>query len=240
MVIVFGMAKGGVWKSTTVMNLAGVIANRGKSVCIIDADTRETCNNNVRRRNEYNQTQESLNKPVVPHIQCAIKLPEDRISRDLIELDKHWDYVLVDTGGYENNAFKSAAAVADIVYLPFFPCTDDMDNLTPTLKVLIETEDFIRNTNPEYTIDSRLIVTGSDHNSNDLLVEALEYSRDLLPYTSISGTVIKRVKKVVTLKDDGLTLADIKHPKRAMYEMLLDEIDGKREMAHQRAENNHG
>lgn len=235
MVITLGMAKGGVWKSTVAMNIAGVLANRGKSVCIVDSDTpRETCNNNVRRRNEYNERQRAKGKQTVPEIHCQIKRPEDRLNKHLEKLDEDFDYVLVDTGGYENNAFKSAVAVSDLIYLPFFPCTDDMDNLVPTLNVIIETEGFIRNAYPDQYIDARLIVTGSDHNSNDLLVEALEFSRDLLPYTSISSAVIQRTKKVVTLKDNGLTLADVKHPKRSMFELLVDEINGDRDVKYKR------
>lgn len=234
MVITLGMAKGGVWKSTLAVNIAGVLANRGKKVCIVDSDPRETCNNNIRRRNEYNERQRSAGNPTVPEIHCQIKRPEDRLNNHLEKLDEDFDYVIVDTGGYENHAFRSAVAVSDIIYLPFFPCTDDMDNLVPTLNVIVETEGYIRNAYPDAYIDARLIVTGSDHNSKDLLVEALEFSRDLLPYTSISGSVIQRVKKVVTLKDDGLTLADIKHPKRSMFELLVDEIDGVREVKYKR------
>lgn len=234
MVITLGMAKGGVWKSTLAMNIAGVLANQGKSVCIVDSDPRETCNNNVRRRNEYNERQRNSGKETVPEIHCQIKRPEDRLNKHLEKLDEDFDYVIVDTGGYENNAFRSAVAVSDIIYLPFFPCTDDMDNLVPTLNVIVETEGYIRNAYPNLYIDARLIVTGADHNSKDLLVEALQFSRDLLPYTSISSAVIQRTKKVVTLKDDGLTLADIKHPKRSMFELLVDEINGSREVKYKR------
>jgi len=234
MVVTLGMAKGGVWKSTLAMNIAGVLANQNHSVCIVDSDPRETCNNNVRRRNEYNERQRSQGKPTVPEIHCQIKRPEDSLNKHLEKLDEDFDYVIVDTGGYENKAFKSAVAVSDLIYLPFFPCTDDMDNLVPTLNVIVETEGYIRNVYPDEHIDARLIVTGADHNSKDLLVEALEFSRDLLPYASISSAVIQRVKKVVTIKDDGLTLADIKHPKRSMFELLVDEINGKREVKYQR------
>lgn len=234
MVILFGMAKGGVWKSTTILNTAAVMAHQGHSVCIIDADSRETCNNNIRRRTEYNERMVEEGKPTVPHIQCQIKRPEDKLAKDLQDLDSRFDYVLVDTGGYENNAFRTSVGVADIVYLPFFPCTDDMDNLVPTLNVIIETETYIQNVHEDYQIDSRLLVTGAEHNSTDLLVEALGYAQDLLEYTSISSAVIRKVKKVVTLKDDGLTLADVKHPKRAMYEMLFDEIASRRQVRHQR------
>lgn len=226
MVIMLGQKKGGVYKSMTALNLAGVAAQRGHRVCMVDADTNETVNNFLRRRNARNENvAENLR---APFIKSELKRPDDSLARDLQDLDKHYDYVIVDTGGYENNAFKTGLQVADIVYLPYQPCTVDIEQLAPTVKVIKETEDFIQCHYDNFSIDARLLVTGVDQHSNDLMLEARTISEKLLPWCSISSAVIKTVKAVRTGQDEGLTLADLRHSKRAMYEMLLDEIDGKR------------
>tara|TARA_Y100001951_G_scaffold104574_1_gene116620 strand:- start:3512 stop:4339 length:828 start_codon:yes stop_codon:yes gene_type:complete len=236
MVILFGNKKGGVWKSLTAINLAGVAANLGMKVCIIDADTNESSNNFLRRRNETNSRLESEGKAPYPFIKGELKRPEDTLNKDVQALDKDYDLVIVDTGGYENQAFKTAIQVADIVYLPYQPCQVDIEQLAPTIKVISETESFIRNVYPDFEIDSRLLITGADHNSRDLVKDAKEVSKSLLPWCSISGSPISVVKAVKTCQDDGLTLSDIKHPRRAMYELLLDEALGKRPVAIKRGE----
>lgn len=228
MVIVFGQKKGGCQKSMTCLNLAGVLANKGLRVVVVDADTNETSNSFLRRRNEYNSKVPEDKK--LPFIKSELKRPEDRINADLQDLDKHYDYVIVDTGGYENNAFKTSLHVADIVYLPFQPCYADIEQLAPTIKVIKETEDFVSSHFPDFEIDARLIVTGVDQHSKDRMVEARELSKDLLPWCSISNATISMVKAVRDGQQDGKTLADLKHPKRAMYEILLAEIEGSREL----------
>lgn len=234
MVVVFGNKKGGVWKSMTCMNLAGVAANLGMSVCIVDADTNESINNFLRRRNKTNQERESRGEAPYPFIKGELKRPDDILNKDLQNLDKLYDLVLVDTGGYENQAFKTAIQVADCVYLPFLPCQVDIEQLAPTVKVISQTETFISGVVPNYSIDARLLITGAEHNSRDLVKDAKEVAKGLLPWCSISGIPISVVKAVRTGQDSGLTLSDMKHQKRAMYEMLLDEVLGKRTVAIQR------
>lgn len=236
MVIVFGNKKGGVWKSLTAINLAGAAANKGMRVCIIDADTNESSNNFLRRRNETNSRLEAEGKATYPFIKGELKRPEDALNKDIQALDKDYDLVIVDTGGYENHAFKTAIQVADIVYLPYHPCQVDIEQLAPTVKVIAETEAFIKNVYHDFEIDSRLLITGADHNSRDLVKEARNVSKSLLPWCSISGSPISVVKAVKTCQDEGLTLSDIKHPKRAMYELLLAEAMNERTVAIKRGE----
>lgn len=231
MVVVFGNKKGGVWKSMTCLNVAAAAANIGLRVCVVDADTNESINNFLRRRNDHNRKLESNGQKNFPFIKGELKRPDDILNKDLQTLDEHYDLVLVDTGGYENQAFKTAIQVADIVYLPFLPCQVDLEQLAPTVKVISETESFIKGLVPGYSIDARLLITGADHNSRDLVKDARDVCMSLLPWCSLSSSSISFVKAVRTAQDSGLTLADIRHAKRAMYEILLDEILGKRKVA---------
>lgn len=244
MIIVFGMKKGGTGKSYTVYNLAGVLVNQGKSVAVLDTDTNETVYKHHIYRNEYNKEIKQGNKKgeQVPYIKCERTRPDDDPTDLLEHLSELYDYVLVDTGGYENDAFKVAVAQADVVYLPFQPSRADFDELIPTLEVIMKIENDMRKyINKQFTIDARLLLTLVDHNDKDLFKEALDASKDFLTMASMSGAVIPRIKAVKNRGAEGLTLADKdekgkRHPKRSCYEILLDEIEAKREVRYLREE----
>uniref|UniRef100_UPI000B343DEA ParA family protein n=1 Tax=Shewanella algae TaxID=38313 RepID=UPI000B343DEA len=233
-VILLANKKGGCGKSMTAYGLAVAAAHKGKKVCLVDCDTNETCHSNVRRRNDYNEQNAEQEAKQVPFIKSELKRPDDNIAKDLQELDTFYDVVVVDTGGYENRAFKTGITVADVIYMPFQPCFADMEQLAPTIKVIAETEMFIRNSVPDYSIDARLLVALSQHNGQDLIKSAKEEAKSLLPYCSLSSCVIGFVKAVQQLQPFGLALNDAKHPKRAMYELLLSEALGERSVAYQR------
>ncbi|WAJ71843.1 ParA family protein [Catenovulum adriaticum] len=237
MVITFGNKKGGVWKSTTLLNTACVAAQKGFRVCVVDADTNETSNTYLRRRNETNAERAQKGLEEYPFIKSELKRPDDAVGKDLQALDENYDYVFVDTGGYENRAFTSAIQVSDIIYMPFQPCQVDMDQLVPTLKVIIDTENMVSELVPDYSLDPRLLVVGADHNSKDLVMDAKAVARQLESHASLSSATITVVKKMKRIQDEGLMLADIKHPKRSMYEILFDEIQGNRKLTHKRVRN---
>lgn len=244
MKIVFGMKKGGTGKSYTVYNLAGVLVNQGKSVAVLDTDTNETVYKHHIYRNQYNKEVKEGERSgeQVPYIKCERTRPDDDPSALLEHLSELYDYVLVDTGGYENDAFKVAVAQADIVYMPFQPSRADFDELIPTLEVMMKIESDMRKfISKEFSIDARLLLTLVDHNDKDLFKEAQEASKDFLTMVSMSGAVIPRIKAVKTRGAEGLTLSDAdekgkKHPKRSCYEILLDEIEGKRDVRFPRIE----
>lgn len=248
-IYVFGNKKGGVGKSITTINLAGAIIYRAMrlghdvetSVVIVDADTNETCVNYIRRREAFNEKMKAIDGTVLPFIKVELRRPEDSLTRELIALNKIYDYVLVDTGGYENNAFKTSVGVSDAVYLPFQPAQVDIEQLIPTLFVIKGIEENYREIrgDEDFRINSRLILTLVEHSSRDLFNEAKDVCTQLLDYASISGVSLPKVKAVCKIQDLGLTLFDPQpnkskdklmspHPRRGAFDLLLDEIDGKR------------
>jgi cellulose biosynthesis protein BcsQ len=229
-IIVFGNKKGGVGKSVSALNLAGVIANRGQTVCIVDADTNETANSYLRRRNNNSAKLEAAGKPPLAFIKSELKRPNDTLTRDLKELSNHYNYVIVDTGGYENNAFKTAVPIATVIYIPFRPSLVDVEQIVPTLTVIKQIESTLQSIQPEYAIDVRLMITNVESHSLDLFIEARKACESLLDFCSISSCMIKQVKAIGKLQNDGLTLTDVKHKSRSLFELLLDEIDGKRKV----------
>jgi len=241
MIILFGNKKGGCTKSITLVNTAGVAVNAGYKVCIVDADTNETLNRYIRRREATSEKRTNDGLEPLPYIKVEIRRPEDSLIRDLRELDNLYDYVFVDTGGYENKAFVSSVGAADVVYMPFQASQADIEQVIPTLKVLSDTENSMHMIdNLDFEIDCRLLVSNVDHHSKDMLGQAREACKSLLHQASISSCVIAHTKEVRKIQDSGVTLSDKvftggrAHPKRAMYEMLFDEIRGTRKVMHKR------
>lgn len=250
-IVVLGNKKGGVGKSLTALNLAGAIINRAnrlgydveKSVVIVDADTNETIVNYIRRRENFNEKVKTSSGVELPFIKVELRRPEDSLTRDLVALNKIYDYVIVDTGGYENNAFKTSVGVSDAVYLPFQPAQVDLEQLIPTLFVIKEIETNYREIrgDDDFRINARLLLTLVEHGSKDLFSEAKKVCHQLLDFSSISSVAIPNVKAIRKIQDLGLTLSDPQpnpsktkllspHPKRAAFDLLLDEIDGTREV----------
>lgn len=238
MIILFGQKKGGVGKSFTVWNTAGAAAAKGMRVCIVDADRNASLAAQINRRNVYSQAIESEGGKPLTYIQCVPKDSESTLTRELVELAKTYDLVFVDTGGMENDAFKTSISVADKIYLPFQPSIADLEQLVPTIKVIMQVEQMVQITHPEFKIDTRLLIALVQHNDKALFAEALDTVKELLSYASISGSVIKYVTLVRKIQADGLTLADVdhvkRHPARAQYELLLDEILDKRQPRYER------
>lgn len=238
----FGNKKGGCGKSMTAVNLAGVIANAGHSVCVVDTDTNESIAKYIRRREKTNEEMITNGKEPLPFIKVEIRRPEDSLVRELTALKDMYDYVIIDTGGYENNAFKSSVGKCDVLYMPFQACQADLEQVLPTLKVITDTEEFINlNGQPDFRIDTRLMPTLVEGRAKDMLVEARNTAKGLLSKLSISSCIISYCKEVRKIQDRGITLADPVftggrgHPRRSMYELLFDEIKGTRSVMFNRA-----
>jgi cellulose biosynthesis protein BcsQ len=221
-IVIFCSKKGGVGKSATTVNLAGVAANAGFSVLVVDADKNASANNWLTRREEQ---RERLGLPVIHFVTRG---PDDMLTRYLDEERGKFDFVFVDTGGYENMAFKSAVGVADIVIIPFQPTVSDVDQITKTLNVVVGYEAIARQKNPGFTIDVRLLPMLVSTSNNNRFLRQRERCKALLPYCSISSSIIKRTEGVPNAEERGLTVSDIKDKSRALFELLLDEVKGVR------------
>ena len=234
-VIVIGGKKGGVGKSTLAVNIAALLANQGYKVSIMDCDTNRTCKTWIDYRNEYRSSLEENGKPCnIPYIKPEIKDPSQNIRADLIECAKDYDYIIIDTGGYENKAFKSAVVAADMIYIPFAPSDADMQQIVPTLSVIKSLEDNLKALEGEHiNIDVRLLLARVTHSSKQEKMEAKELCKDLLSHASLSSALIPEKKKFKTLYGEGLGICDrkpngSKHEGSACIELLVDEIKGER------------
>lgn len=119
MIALIGSQKGGVGKSTKAVNIAGyLILKQGKTAIIVDADDQKSI------MTWYNDRQNVEGLPHIPVVAASGKIKET-----LLELDRHYDYVIVDTAGRDSAELRSGLLAADLFLSPLRPSQMDLDTV---------------------------------------------------------------------------------------------------------------
>lgn len=118
MILLVGSQKGGVGKSTVVVNIAGKLALSGKDVCIVDADFQQSVSKWCQYRDEIN---------LKNRVNCVSG--NGNISNMLNDLNSRYDYLIVDVAGRDSIEMRSALTVADLFLSPFRPSQVDIDSI---------------------------------------------------------------------------------------------------------------
>ena len=126
MIILVGGEKGGSGKSCLAQNIAVYLTiDHSASVLIVDCDPQRTTSDWIQERNS---------NPKLSHINCVQLY--GKIRNDLLSLESHYDYIIVDCGGQDNLALRAAMSVAAHVLIPLRPKRRD-------LKTVVHMEDII-------------------------------------------------------------------------------------------------
>lgn len=118
MIILIGGEKGGSGKSCLAQNLAIYLQNNNRDILLMDADPQGTTTDWVKER-EQNQISQNL-----PSVQCS-----GNIRQTLIDLSKRYQDIIIDAGGQDSEALRSAMTVATHMLLPFRPKRRDLKTL---------------------------------------------------------------------------------------------------------------
>lgn len=128
MMILVGGEKGGSGKSCLAQNLAVYFArDKDAIVLMVDCDPQRTTSDWIQARNT---------DPTLSAINC-IQL-YGKIRNDLLSLNQHYDYVIVDCGGQDNLALRAAMSVADHVIIPLRPKRRDLKTV-PHMEDMLST-----------------------------------------------------------------------------------------------------
>lgn len=128
MMILVGGEKGGSGKSCLAQNLAVYFAKEKQGIVLmVDCDPQRTTSDWIQARNT---------DPSLPAINC-IQL-YGKIRNDLLSLNQHYDYVIVDCGGQDNLALRAAMSVADHAIIPLRPKRRDLKTV-PHMEDMLST-----------------------------------------------------------------------------------------------------
>jgi chromosome partitioning protein len=130
MIILIGSQKGGCGKSTTAVNISAELAGRGHDVVLVDADRQCTA---------ANWAMDRVENPALAKVHCVQKY--ENIRDTLLDLDKRYEYVIVDAAGRDSRELRTGMTGAHILVVPFRPSQPDLDTLPNMQEIIIQAKD---------------------------------------------------------------------------------------------------
>jgi len=204
MMILVGGEKGGSGKSCLAQNLAVYFAREKKAIVLmVDCDPQRTTSDWIQARNS---------DPSLPAINC-IQL-YGKIRNDLLSLNQHYDFVVVDCGGQDNLALRAAMSVADHVVIPLRPKRRDLKTV-PHMEDMLSTCKMV---NPKMLASFVITQCPSLPNQAGRILEAKEVC------SSFGINVLNAVTYNRNVYDDseelGSSVLEIEPDSKASVEMI--------------------
>lgn len=131
-VITIANVKGGCMKSTTAINLAVELHQRGHHVLLVDADS------SVKSIARWEQDRQETEQPTI-----AVVEKNGNLTEQLKTLGQDYDMVIVDVPGFDSTELRTSLLASDLALIPVFPSQFDVDTTTTEMrKILDQAEEF--------------------------------------------------------------------------------------------------
>lgn len=125
MIILVGGEKGGSGKSCLAQNLAVYLQQNNRDVLLLDADPQGTTTDWIKERDQ------NVDLENIPSVQAA-----GNIRQVLMDLSKRYQDIIIDAGGQDSEALRSAMTIATHMLLPFRPKRRDLKTLVHIEKLI--------------------------------------------------------------------------------------------------------
>jgi chromosome partitioning protein len=208
MIILIGSQKGGCGKSTTAVNISAELAGRGHDVVLVDSDRQCTA---------ANWAMDRVENQALAKVHCVQKY--ENIRDTLLDLDKRYEYVIVDAAGRDSRELRTGMTAAHILIVPFRPSQPDLDTLPNMQDIIIQAKDL----NPDLKIFGLITMAPT----NPIIHEEADARECLKDYPEIKllSTMIRDRKVYRDAMSDGFGVVEMDNNKaKAEIKQLVVEV----------------
>lgn len=191
MILTVGNTKGGVGKTTLALNIAIARALAGREVLYIDGDRQGTGQIALTIR---------LENGVSPPIACAQYADGATLRQQVKQIGGKFDDVIIDVGGRDSTALRSALTCTDALIVPFAPRSFDVWSFSD-MSHLVEEAKGMRGDFLVYAVLNNADISGTDNE------EAIEAIADY-PALKYLDAPIKRRKSIATSAGKGRSVLE--------------------------------
>jgi chromosome partitioning protein len=208
MIVMIGSQKGGCGKSTVSYNICAALAQQGKDIILVDTDEKQPTGAN------WAGDRANIDAPKVHCIQKYGKIRDT-----LRDLDKRYEYVIVDAAGRDSRELRSGMTVADILIVPFRPSQADLDTLYHMQEVVSQALDV----NPDMKVFGLITMAPTNPIINETR-EAKEFLQDF-PEIKLLKTLIRDRKVYRDALSEGLGVVEMNnHKAKSEINGLMREV----------------
>lgn len=208
MIVLIGSQKGGCGKSTTAVNICAELARKGSDVVLVDADRQCTA---------ANWHMDRANNAALPVVHCVQKY--DNIRDTLLDLDKRYEFVIVDAAGRDSRELRTGMTAAHVLLVPFRPSQPDLDTLPKLSEIIGQAKDL----NPDLAVFGLLTMAPTNPVVHEA-EEAREYLQDY-PEIHLLETIIRDRKVYRDAMSDGRGVVEMDNVKASdEIQSLMQEI----------------
>lgn len=189
--------KGGAGKTTLTLNLAAYFATEGARTLVVDADPQASALawSSVREK-----------KPLFP----VIGMPKPTLHKDLPQLAKDYDVVLIDGAPRVNELAKSAIMASDVILIPVQPSPFDVWSCADIVSLIREAQQFKPDIKCAFVVNRKV--------GNTVISREVTKAFKELPFPLLEPTVGQRVIFAETAAQ-GLTVFDTAPSSPAAFEI---------------------